>query len=340
MNRRVTSQRDQAGEIKLVEGTGPITKMLPMGEFLEVYKRDVTFRLRTPDSMDPERTNDNLPWVTSPVAWVGSSHPAIARVLIQSDELINHATLVAGTQKQDVMLHLHACKEALLACDAIAIRLSGKVGGIVEIIQSAGLSIDSSGHGLNPFPQVDDLDIDCVAFLVQANRAVKLISQIPSFFLALSKLHSNFDHLGKALRAEIGESPVCFFVEQQSEFMARIAALRNFQEHPAAAKKTVVRNFRLVPDGSVSVPTWLIVGIDDEPGGAIHLDMEVISRSLVEIAEILVVHLVMQTLTSSFPYVLEQIPDDQANADLPIRFRLGLNLAKIKSGEARANPPQ
>ncbi len=290
--------------------------------------------------MDPDRTNENLPWVTSPVAWVGSSHPAIARVLIQSDELISHATLVAGAQKQVVMLHLHACKEALLACDAIANRLAGKVDEIVEIIQSAGLSIDSSGRGLNPFPQVDDLDIDCVAFLVQANRAVKLISQIPSFFLTLSKLHSNFDHLGKALRAEMGESPVCHFVEQQSEFMARIAALRNFQEHPAAAKRTVVRNFRLVPDGSVSVPTWLIAGIDDEPGGAIHLDMEVISKNLVEIAEILVVHLVMQTLNSSFPYVLEQIPDDQANKDLPIRFRLGLDSSKIKFGEARANPPQ
>ncbi|MFS5596683.1 hypothetical protein V2V61_11040, partial [Streptococcus agalactiae] len=284
MNKRVTSQRDEAGQVRLVEGTGPITKMLPMGDFLEIYKRDVTFRLRTPDSIDPDRTNENLPWVTSPVAWVGSSHPAIARVLIQSDELLDHATLAAGIQKQEVMLHLHACKESLLACDAIAIRVAGKVSEIIEIIESAGLSIDSSGRGLNPFPQVEDLDADCVTFLVQANRAVKLISQIPSYFLSLKKLHSNFDHLGRALRAEVGESPLCIFVEEQSEFIAKIAELRNFQEHPTAAKETVVRNFHLVPDGSVSVPTWFVDGGDDKPAGAIHLSMKVISKNLVEIA--------------------------------------------------------
>jgi len=338
VNQRVMSQRDQAGQVKLVEGTGPITKMLPMGEFLEVYKRDVTFRLRTPDSIDPDRTNVNLPWVTSPVAWVGSSHPAIARVLIQSDELLNHATLAPGKQRQDLMLHLHACKEALLACDAVAIRVGGRVKAIVEAIQSAGLSIDSSGHGLNPFPQVEDLDADCVTFLVQANRAVKLISQVPSYFLELAKQCNNFDHLGRALRARIGESPLCIFVEENSEFIAKIAALRNFQEHPAPEKKTVVRNFHLLPNGSVSVPTWFIVGSDDETAGAIHLDMQVIAESLVEIAEILVVHLVMQTLSSSFPYALEMIPEAEMDADAPIRFRLGLDFSQIQFEEVRADP--
>jgi hypothetical protein len=303
--------------------------MLPMGDFLEIYKRDVTFRLRTPDSIDPDRTNADLPWVTSPVARVGSSHPAIARVLVQSGELLDHATLVANKQKQDVMLHLHASKEALLACDAIASRVAAKVNNIVEVIQSTGLSIDSSGHGLNPFPQVEELDVDCAAFLVQANRAAKLISQIPSYFLELSKIHNNFDHLGKALRIEIGDTLVGRFVDEQSVFMARIAELRNFHEHPAATKKTVIQNFRLVPDGSISAPTWSLIGSGDEKGSPVHLDMRLISQNLVEIAEVLVVHLVMHTLDKSFPYVLEKVPEDEVDPDLPLRFRLGLNLSQI-----------
>lgn len=332
MNKHVTSRRDQAGQVKLVEGTGPITKMLPMGEFLEIYKRDITFRVRTPDSIDPDRTNADLPWVTSPVAWVGSSHPAIARVLIQSGELLDHATLVSNWQKQDVMLHLHASKETLLACDAIASRVAAKVNNIVELIQSTGLSIDSSGHGLNPFPHVEELDLDCVAFLVQANRAVKLISQIPSYFLELSKSHSNFDHLGKALRTEFGDTVIGSFVDEQSAFIARIAELRNFQEHPTAAKKTVVQNFRLVPDGSIGVPTWSLIGSSDERPSSIHLDMQVISQNLVQIAEVLVIHLVMHTLDTSFPYVLEAIPDAEVDPNLPMRFRLRLDFSQIQLG--------
>ncbi len=51
--------RDSAGRLDLHGGTGGITEACSCGEFLEVYKEDMTFRIRTPESIDPSRTNPN-----------------------------------------------------------------------------------------------------------------------------------------------------------------------------------------------------------------------------------------------------------------------------------------
>lgn len=64
--------RHSAGSMELKEGTGPITAAFSCGSFLEIYKQDITFRIRTPEAIDPEELNPNAPWVASPVANVGS----------------------------------------------------------------------------------------------------------------------------------------------------------------------------------------------------------------------------------------------------------------------------
>lgn len=66
--------RHGPGSMELKEGTGPITTMCSCGKFLEIYKQDMTFRVQTPESIDPHETNPNAPWVASPVANVGSSN--------------------------------------------------------------------------------------------------------------------------------------------------------------------------------------------------------------------------------------------------------------------------
>ncbi|MEW4983922.1 MAG: hypothetical protein AB1Y26_11845 [Cycloclasticus sp.] len=58
--------RHAAGSFELKEGTGPITGMQSCGEFLEMYKVDKTFRVKSPESIDPEETNPNAMWITSP----------------------------------------------------------------------------------------------------------------------------------------------------------------------------------------------------------------------------------------------------------------------------------
>lgn len=57
--------RDSAGSFEFKEGTGPITGMCSLGDFLELYKVDATKQVRSPESIDPERTNPFAPWTTT-----------------------------------------------------------------------------------------------------------------------------------------------------------------------------------------------------------------------------------------------------------------------------------
>jgi len=150
--------RHSAGSFDLTEGTGPITAMCPCGEFLEIYKSDKTFRVRSPESIDPEETNPDAMWVVSPVADVGSANPIVARVLLQGHEILKSAAFDHDVNEEDVTKQLHSCKELLLACESAVNKIRTSIDEIVHQINTSGLTRDNKGRGLNPFPQVPELE--------------------------------------------------------------------------------------------------------------------------------------------------------------------------------------
>jgi hypothetical protein len=48
--------RHRTGKMDLIGGTGPITQMSGVYDFMEVDKTDQTFRVQTPEDIDPEET--------------------------------------------------------------------------------------------------------------------------------------------------------------------------------------------------------------------------------------------------------------------------------------------
>jgi len=160
--------RDAAGSLELQGGTGGITAMCSCREFLEVYKEDVTFRVRTPESIDPARTNPNAGFVAAMTDTVGSASPAVARILLQGCEIFEAAALTRAVDKSAVVQTLHSCKEAVVVCEKVAERVAGRVDAIVAEVEAAGgLKREKRGRALHPFPQVADLDSDATSFLIQ-----------------------------------------------------------------------------------------------------------------------------------------------------------------------------
>ena len=322
--------RHSAGSLELKEGTGPITAMCPCGSFLEVFKVDKTFRIQTPESIDPEETNPNAPWVASPVSDVGSGNLSVARVLLQAREMLDAALCDGEIDKEAVVLHLHSCKEALVACESLANRVGNGIDQITQQITEAGIARDNRGRGLNPFPQVQHLELDSGAFLVQVNRAIKLVCELPTYFLLLERPDSNFDHLGDRLLQAIGEdSPITTFVKANASAVRYLADLRNFHEHPRKTR-TVIKNFHVLPDGAISPPTWRLSGDQTTEAQPIKDEMIAAVSFVRDIAEILFIHLLMHRLSKNFPYFVEQIPDDAIDPARPIRYRLSIDFAQIR----------
>lgn len=98
--------------------------MCSCGEFLEIYKIDKTFQVKSPESIDPKETNPNAMCVTSPVADVGSANPVVARVLLQGHEILKAAAFDHKINKEAVTKQLHSCKELLLAYENTAQKIA------------------------------------------------------------------------------------------------------------------------------------------------------------------------------------------------------------------------
>lgn len=319
--------RHSAGSFELKEGTGPITAMCPCGEFLEIYKVDKTFRVKSPESIDPQETNPNAMWVTSPVADVGSANPIVARVLLQGHEILKAAVFEYDVNKEAVTKQLHSCKELLLACENTAHKISTSIDSIVHQIRAGGLSQDNKGRGINPFPQVPDLDTQCGAYLIQANRVIKLICELLQQFIPLERPDSNFDYLGKRLETAIGSDlPLTTFVKDNAECVRYLIDLRNFHEHPKE-KRTIIENFRLMPDSRIQVPMWHLSDQDPHP---IKEEMDAANQFLLEMTEAMLIHLVMHSVSRKFPFIIEAVPDDQIDEKAPIKYRLSIDVSKLR----------
>lgn len=304
--------------------------MCPCGDFLEIYKIDKTFRVKTPETIDPDETNPDCPWIASPLSDVGSANPIIARVLLQGHEILNASMFEVDVNKEAIVEKLHACKEALVACENVVKNVVGHIDRIIEEIQSKGISIDTAGRTLNPFPQIPNLYIECGTFLVLANRSIKLICELPTLFIDLDRSDSNFDHLGRRLEKAIGPSePLTEFVKANADSVRHLVDLRNFHEHPGSLK-TEIENFSLSPDARIQVPTW---HVSNEPPIPIREEMLASIDFLIQLAEMMLIYLVLLRLSKKFPFIVIEIPVGDIDPNVPIRYRLSIDPSKLRMPE-------
>lgn len=244
--------------------------------------------------------------------------------------MLDSAMIDGPFDKDAAVAKLHACKESLLACEKVAARLASNVDTIVAQIAEHGVARDNRGRGMNPFPQVLDLDLDCGAFLIQANRSIKFICELPTIFVALDRTDSNFDHLSKRLSELLGEtSPIATFVRENADPVRYFIDLRNFHEHPKQVR-TVIENFRVMPDGQIRAPVWYLDSgstVDPHP---IKEEAAAAVEFLRDLAEILFIHLLMHRVSNKFPFFIEQVPEDRIPDDVPVRYKLTIDPTRFR----------
>lgn len=294
-----------------------------------MYKQDKAFDIRTPESIDPGETNPNAPWVTSSVADVGSSRLSVERVLLQARGMLDAAMIDGSFDKTSVLASLHSCKEALVSCEILARRVCGSILDITGQINNNGIPTDQ-GHGLNPFAQVASLQLDCGAFLVHVNRAIKIVCELPMLFLELDRKDSNFDYLARRLTDVIGANePLTEFVRGNSESVKYLIDLHNFHEHPGATR-TIIHNLRVLPNGQIQVPMWEMAGENTTPAQAMGLELPAAIDFVRDIAEAMFMYLLLRRLSPAFPYYIEQVAEDDIDPALPIRHRLSIDFSRLQ----------
>ncbi|MCJ8337273.1 MAG: hypothetical protein MJK10_02285 [Pseudomonadales bacterium] len=317
------SLRSSANSMQLQEGTGNILAMIPCGDFIEMFKIDKSFRVQTPAGVDPDGLNPNAPWTASIASDIGSMNKIVARVFIQSYEIIQPGLIKTHRDINSITLLLHKCKEALLACENEANQVIENINAIIIDADKKSLSSDNQTISLNPFPHVSNLDSKCGSFLIFANRAIKYICELPSYFIDLDGQDSNFDHLLKRIKKTEGsDSNLLSFIDENADAVRYLIELRNFHEHPKK-KRTIIQNFKLLPNMKIHTPVW---GLDKNELHPIKESMINAVNFLTELAEAMFIQLVLSS-ESICPVVMEEITNIEKS--MPIKYRLSIDSSKI-----------
>lgn len=324
----MNSKRNSAGYMVLPEGSGEMTGSCSLNGFVEIYKRDITYKVITPISSDPEHKDDETPWVASIHDRFGFSDPIIARLMIQSNEILNAVLLKnADIDRRLIAEKMHAIKETLISCVKIQEDLEIRSREIIESINNAGLKLDQGGRCLNEFPQIDNLDTIAGNFLVYANRTIKLICEIPQLLRITTRSHSNFEYLKNELAASKTQDALCDFVDSLIETGKCVSDLRNYHEHPKEFR-TVISNFKLVSSKHVSPPTWRVDGKSDK-SEFIEPKMTEYIGYLFCAAESVFLLSIQEAMHDGFPFVFIETPIDEMNLDCPIRYHLSIDDSKL-----------
>lgn len=315
--------RDGAGSFDLPSETGAIKKMLGLHDFMEIYTVGATYRVKSPDSLDPSRTVPDMPWSQSLHSSVGASNPIVARIVIQLADALGNWPLRNG-KPDDVKHHLHACKEDALICEAAYNRLKGPYDKAVARINERKINIK---RGIIECPSIPTLRDEATAFLTSMKRAMQSVGEVfNQFYVPDGKRpkvsNANFDF---ALTRLENSQPVnqnfIDYLRRMIPFIKRFVDLRNGLEHSASGAPTVINDFRITPKG-ITPPSWSRPGLQEE--GAVVGEMGDSLEILVELCEHVFFFGLLDNIAPNFRigFEVEPVPDTEIDPECPIRYRL------------------
>jgi len=314
--------------MSLPEGAGNITGMFSCDDFLEIYTETETYRVKSPETIDPGVTNPNAPWVSSKSSDFGSSNIIVARVLLQGSDMVGAAALSGPDEdKGRILRQLLTCKEALLACEKVRLRVTESAESIVNDISQNGVNLEHGRH-VKDLPQVPNLEDDASSFLINIKRAIVSVCYLASSLLPLPKRDNNLEHLKKSIN-KLNDNRYSQLIEAIDAFIPgtkHLIELRNFQEHPGD-KITYIENFTVTPKNEVGYPVWYVKGNDPE---SIIASMKSVIEFVVAFSESMLAHYLLSSTKSKFPCNVEEIPEKDIDHKKPIRYRLSIDIGSIK----------
>jgi hypothetical protein len=328
--KKPVSSHGSAGSFKIpATKPGAIKLMCGLPGYMEIYTPHETFKIQTPESIDPNRTNPNAMWVNAKTHDVGCASPFIARTFVMASEVLRFCSYLPQPERDALMLRMHTIKETLLQCttadnnyrDALAIEDSA--------IEASEFRLAPGSQSLEYFPVISDIEAKVTAFLVPARRVITEVCQIPGHFWKLSKQHSSLEHLLKKDMASIlgSDHRLVEHLASFEEGVKRIIEFRNGQEHASTTTaKLHVKNYEMMATNQIRQPVWFLDG--EEPDD-IAAHMHAISEFLMRFAELTFVGCVDATLPEWPPMAFEAI--DPVDPECPTRYRLTIDPSRLPS---------
>jgi hypothetical protein len=315
--------RDGAGSFSLPPEAGSIKRLIGLDGFMEIYAVHATYRVKTPDHLDPSRTIPNMPWSQSEHGKAGASNPIVARIFIQSVEALGNWPLRNGNV-EIIKRHLHACKEDALICEAAYKKLKPTYDACIARINNRKLNVQ---RNMIECPGIPNLQDEAAAFLTSAKRALQFIGEVFNQFCVgdgKKPMVSNANFSFAIARLEScspNNTEFLDYLKKVEPVTKRFVDLRNGLEHRTEKDFTLIEDFQLTPKG-IAPPSWRRNGL--ALAGSVFAEMQFFNQFVIEFCENVFFFGLLENIAPGFQirFQVEQIADDKVDLDCPIRYRL------------------
>ncbi|HEV7691944.1 MAG TPA: hypothetical protein VGO52_14005 [Hyphomonadaceae bacterium] len=323
--KREIERRKGAGDLSIPsadDGSGKIQYFANTEHEMRLVASNGIYRVLLSDDIDPDVTAKNVPWVVQKESSEGATHPAIARTLGQFDAL-NRDVWLKGVNDL-VVRHALTVAKTICMCDSLLEQLHTAIEKGAGQVVAAGRSAVS----VQPFDQYDST---CRSFFGFAKVAITSCTHLLIDAFGIPDVYpGNWKKAVDALGKLPGCSDASARLLEREPFCKSVTDTRNAIEHPTAVLWFETRNFTLMPDGKVMVPTFrrheggkAVTGYMDYPRNA-----ENIVERLIDLAEHTIIEIALSKTEAPWPIVIEKMADDKVDPESPARYRGHIILPK------------
>jgi hypothetical protein len=258
----------------------------------------------------------------------GTANPIVARLSLQTHELIRFCSIVKDVKDKVIVLYHDRVQPRVLTCDEITQEISSEILAIAEELNAKGFNVQSHGRVIE-VPHLTKLEPRVEQYLYSYKSALRELSAIFNIFFGTEFNEARFDKIIKWSVDYFGEENELsrLLREDQGLWIQKVVSMRNAVEHPGGYSGYLhIHNFELVPGNhpdypKVIEPTW---HLNDEPATSIAKDLLTNTDNLLTFCEDM---LVVCMVNKGIPNILRisEIPKDERNNSAPMRLRMVMN---------------
>lgn len=259
---------------------------------------------------------------------VGTSHPVIARLQIQTTELLKFSNLSQEKKDEIFGIILESMHKRLLKCHKIK----------DNIYQKTLSTIKDTENKPDQDPYIIDINTDAENFLYEGKNFLRDLAEIFNIFYSTDfDGASNFicftdNKKGKIplwIEAKYGENDNLSAVLKEDQFWIKeLIQKRNAVEHPKGINgQLIIENIKRINLKEFQGPIWYReknkkLKTAGEKANILQ-DMDVLCNNLLTFAEDIIALSIKKTFNFPEMIDIQLIPEEERSPDVPMRLRIG-----------------
>jgi hypothetical protein len=267
-----------------------------------------------------------MPFEFKTVLEHGTSNPIVARLSLQTLEILDNCNASKDIQEKVRELYMNSLPKKLLHCWEIEQRFKEELAAAVNKYKPPA-AVNASVI----VPQIARLEEECQDFLYGAKNFVRDVLQVVNHLYG-----TDFKEASELYRAKGTQSLVKFakkafgihdsktkFLKGAVPSIEELISMRNAVEHPdGLSGKLIIENIALAADKTMDEPTWH----REQDGKAVYepssirADMETCISNLLHLGEGVFVSWASDNLKVPGLMCLASIPENERNPDCPIKW--------------------